>query len=182
VIDSLFKFSSKPEYRAARDALVTLGYERANIREDREIATRADPRWRVDGVAFFDRLAQAEHASVTIFDLSASGVTQEEAESRLRLTTAPFHLVFNQQRCRFILWAMGRSEVVKLRDDVSPGDLSNSLREFAYDLSPRTVQRVKQGVDTFRHHLLSKLSACAEINSGLFLGTECNSIRAERCA
>jgi Immunoglobulin domain len=25
-------------------------------------------------------------------------------------------------------------------------------------------------------------SACAEINSGLFLGTECNSIRAERCA
>jgi len=26
------------------------------------------------------------------------------------------------------------------------------------------------------------LSACAEVNSGLFLGTECNSIRAERCA
>jgi C-terminal repeat of topoisomerase len=29
---------------------------------------------------------------------------------------------------------------------------------------------------------LDALSACAEINSGLFLGTECNSIRAERCA
>jgi hypothetical protein len=158
VTDSLFKFSSRPEYRAARDALVTLGYEGANIRQDREIATPTNPRWAVDGVAFFDRLAQVEHASVTIFDLSASGVTQDEAANGLRLTTAPFHLLFNQQRRRFVLWAMGPSETIPLRDDVSPGDLSRSLEEFAYDLSPRTVQRVKQGVDTFRHPLLSKLS------------------------
>ena len=135
-----------------------MGYERANIREDREIATRTDPRWRVDGVAFFDRLAQAEHASVTILDPSASGVADEETANRLRLTTAPFHLIFNQPRGRFVLWAMGPSEVINLREDVSPDGLSKSLQEFAYDLSPRTVQRVKQGVDTFRHPLLSSLS------------------------
>jgi hypothetical protein len=158
VIDSLFKFSSRPEYRAARDALVTLGYEEANIRPDREIATPGNPRWAVDGMAFFDSIAQVEHASVTIFDLSASGVTQDEAANSLRRTTAPFHLVFNQQRSRFDLWAMGRSEIIALREDVLPGELPRSLQEFAYDLSPRTVQRVKQGVDTFRHRWLSKLS------------------------
>jgi len=43
------------------------------------------------------------------------------------------------------------------------------------DLAEQTKSRRR-----WRH--LCALSACAEINSGLILGIECNSIRAKRCA
>src|ERR1017187_9851658 len=101
-------FRGRPAYRAACDALTGLGYERANIREDFEIPiSQNQQRWSIDAVAFSDQSAQAKNASVTIFDLSTSGLRENEAVGRLRRTTAPFHLIFNELRGHFVLWATG---------------------------------------------------------------------------
>lgn len=139
--------------------MVGLGYDRRSIRPNHEIpVSRSEPRWTVDGVAFCNRLAQAQNAGVTIFDLSMLALTEDDAANRLRLTTAPFHLVFNESRGGFFVWATGPKDRVVLADRVAPERLADRLSDFAADLRPETVRRVKQGLDSFRHPLLCELN------------------------
>jgi hypothetical protein len=151
-------FYRRPEYRAACDALEGLGYERPNIWPNFEIpVSPTEQRWSIDGVAFSDRIAQTQHASVTILDLEASQLNEDEAVDRLRRTTAPFHLIFNEGRGRFMLWATG-SRSVRLGKPLAPDGLANGLREFAPDLTPQAIRRVKQGLESFQHPLLANLN------------------------
>jgi len=159
MVDLFNTFRGQQAYRAACDALEGLGYERANIREDFEIPiSRSEQRWPIDGVAFSDRLAQAQHASVTIFNLATSGLRESEAIDRLRRTTAPFHLIFNELRGRFVFWATGFNSARPLGEPLAPDGLVNGLRDFARDLKPETVRRVKQGFESFQHPLLTDLN------------------------
>jgi hypothetical protein len=152
-------FYKRPEYRAACDALQGLGYDRTNIRANFEIPISPnEQRWSIDGVAFSDRIAQTQHANVTIFDLATSQLKEEEAVDRLRRTTAPFHLIFNEGRRHFVLWATGSSNVKLLGEPLAPEGLANGLREFAPDLKPEIVRRVKQGLQSFQHPLLADLN------------------------
>ena len=159
MVDLFNTFRGRPAYRAACDALEGLGYERANIRGNLEIPiSHNEQRWAIDGVAFSDRLAQAQHASVTIFNLATSGLKESEAIDRLRRTTAPFHLIFNEPRGHFVFWATGLSSARPLGDPLAPESLANGLRDFARDLKPETVRRVKQGLESFQHPLLADLN------------------------
>ena len=152
-------FRGRPAYRAACDALTGLGYERANIREDFEIPiSQNQQRWSIDAVAFSDQSAQAKNASVTIFDLSTSGLRENEAVGRLRRTTAPFHLIFNELRGHFVLWATGIRDERPLGEPLSPDNLARGLRDFAPDLKPEKVRRVKQGIEFFQHPLLAEIN------------------------
>src|ERR1017187_7268723 len=151
-------FRRRPAYRAACDALTAFGYERINIREDFEIPiSDTEQRWSIDGVAFNDRSAQAKHASVTIYNLS-SGLRENEAVDRLRRTTAPFHLIFSEPRGHFVLWATGIRDQRPLGEPLSPDNLAKGLRDFAPDLKPEKVRRVKQGIEFFQHPLLAEIN------------------------
>ncbi len=157
--DLFARFRERPAYRAACDALVGLGYERSGIRDNFEIPiSRNEQRWPIDAVAFCDHPAQAKNASVTIFDLSASGLKESEAVSRLRRTTAPFHLIFNEMAGRFVLWATGYRSEKPVGEPLSPEGLATGLRDFAPDLKPDTVRRVKNGLDFFQHPQLADLN------------------------
>ena len=152
-------FRGRPAYRSACDALTGLGYERSNIRHNFEIPiNQSEQRWSIDGVAFCEHSAQAKNASVTIFDLSTSGLRESEAVDRLRRTTAPFHLVFNELRGHFVLWATGFRSAKPLGEPLSPDSLARGLRDFAPDLKPEKVRRVKQGIEFFQHPLLAELN------------------------
>jgi hypothetical protein len=62
----------------------------SHIRDNFEIPiNQSEQRWSIDGVAFCEHSAQAKNASVTIFNLSTSGLRETEAVGRLRRTAWP---------------------------------------------------------------------------------------------
>lgn len=151
----LFRFNKQPAFRAASDSLEALGYARRNIKQNFEIAvSEKDPRWPVDAVAFSDSIAHIENACVTVLDVDAAGLDRSSAIDRLRRTTAPFHLL-HRSRTGFDFVIESESEMVSLATNISNDRLSEALSEYATDLQPATVQRVKRGLGNFAHEKLA---------------------------
>ena len=157
MLENLFHFHSQRPFLAASETLSELGYSRSYVRRDFEIAVSVEePRWAVDAVAFSDSVAHIENACVTVLNLTSTGLDRASVADRLRRTTAPFHLVYNEGR-GFDIWADAKPEMVTLAESVVPDRLSEALREYSADFRPATVQRVKRGLESFAHERLAAL-------------------------
>ena len=72
---------------------------------------------------------------------------------RLRRTTAPFHLLYNESR-GYDLMAGSSAEMITLAKSINPDRLQDAVREFSVDMRPAAVQRVKRGLGSFSHPML----------------------------
>jgi N-6 DNA Methylase len=141
-----------PAFAAATDSLAWLGYGRDRIRKDHEIAVSASAqRWPVNIVAFSDSVCQIENACITVLDFRAANIGKEEAFNRLRHTTAPFHILYDERHNGFDVLAAKPESMRPLATMVSPDRLRECIRDYATDMQPSTVQRVKRGLSTFSH-------------------------------